>query len=49
MQKNRKDALEIFIKFKKDSNLDSLIVRLENEKFTKFKMVSIEYNFSGGI
>ena len=30
-----------------DSNIDSRVIRLENEKLNKFKMVSFEYNFQG--
>ena len=28
-----------------DSNIDSRVIRLENEKLDKFKMVLFEYNF----
>ena len=47
MENNPKEALDIFIEFKRDSNIDSLVIRLENEKLNKFKMVLFEYNFSG--
>ena len=39
------ESLEIFIKIKKDSNKDSRIIRLENEKLNQFKMVLFKYNF----
>ena len=46
-----KVGLEIFIEFKRDSsidsNIDSLIIRLENEKLNKSEMVLFEYNFQG--
>ena len=38
----RKDALEIFIELKKDSNIDSLVIRLENVKLTIYKRVLFE-------
>jgi len=40
-----KGVLEIFIEFKKDSNIDSRVIRLENEKLKNFKRVLFEYTF----
>jgi len=47
VENNRKDALEILLSLKKDSNIDSLVIRLENEKLKNFKRVLFEYNFQG--
>ena len=41
MENIRKGVLELFIEFKTDSNRDSLVIRHENEKLNKFKMVLI--------
>ena len=42
-----KVVLKIFIEFKNDSNTDSRVIRLENEKLNNFKMVLFEHNFQG--
>ena len=42
MENIRKGVLEISIEFKKYSNLDYQVIRLENEKLNKFKMVLFE-------
>ena len=47
MENIRKDAIERFIEFKKDSYLDSRVIRFENEKLNKFKLVLFEFHFSG--
>ena len=47
MENNRKIALEIFIEFKINSNIDSRIKRLENEKLKKIKRGLFKYNFQG--
>ena len=37
----RKGVLDMFIELKKDSNIDSPVVRLDNKKLNKFKMIFI--------
>ena len=45
MESIRKNSLEIFNDFKKDTNVDSLTIRPKDEKLKHFKGVSIEYKF----
>ena len=47
MENIRKGALGIFIEFKKDSIIDPLVIRLDNEKLEIFKRALFEYNFYG--